>query len=398
MVYDFDKVIQRKGTNSVKFDGEKAQDPSIIPMWVADMDFETLPEVKDALISRAKHGVFGYAAPTDSYYQAVINWLKDRHHFMIEKDWIVPTPGIVTALKLAVRAYTKKDDKVMIMKPVYYPFDISINVNDREVVECPLSFDGEHYTCDFELFENQIIKHDVKLFILCNPHNPIGKVWRQEELYQIGMICKKHQVIVVSDEIHMDFVYKEYQHIPFYDVDDSFKEFTIICTAPSKTFNIAALQTSNIIIADEKLRELFVKEKNASGVTDPNIFGLDACTAAYTYGAKWVDELLEYLQGNIDYMKSFFAERLPDIKVIEPQGLYLIWVDMRCLDMDKDELEDFMLNEAHLWLDEGYIFGTGGEGFERFNVACPRSVLKQALEQLETAIHSKKMKCKGLNL
>lgn len=386
-MYNFDKVVHRKGTNSVKFDGEKAQDSRIIPMWVADMDFETLPEVKEALVKRAEHGVFGYAAPSESYYHSVIRWMKDRHHFEVEKDWIVPTPGIVTALKLAVRTYTQAGENVMIMKPVYYPFDISVEVNQRNVVECPLSFDGEKYTCDFDLFEKQIVDHHVKLFILCNPHNPIGKVWSKEELYQMGKICQKHQVIVVSDEIHMDFVYKGYQHVPFYNVDDSFKDFTIICSAPSKTFNIAALQTSNIIIANERLRELFVKEKDASGVNDPNIFGMDACIAAYTYGDQWVDELLVYLQGNIDYMKDFFAKRLPDIKVIDPQGLYLIWVDMRCLGMDKDALEDFMLNKAHLWLDEGYIFGTGGDGFERFNVACPRSVLKQALEQLETAIH-----------
>lgn len=385
-MYNFDKVINRRQTNSIKYDREKAQDSKIIPMWVADMDFETLPEVKEALVKRAEHGIFGYAAPTDAYYQAVINWMKDRHHFDIQKEWIVPTPGIVTALKLAVRAYTQPIDKIMIMKPVYYPFDASINLNGRTVVECPLNFDGEQYTCDFELFEKQIVENNVKMFILCNPHNPIGKVWTRDELYQMGMICQKHHVYVVSDEIHMDFIYGNHQHVAFYNVDESFRDFTIICTAPSKTFNLAALQTSNIVIANEEMRKIFVDEKAASGISDPNIFGMDACEAAYTYGAKWVDELLDYLQGNIDYMKDFFAEHLPDIKVIDPQGLYLVWVDMRCLGMNNEELEEFMLKKAHLWLDEGYIFGTGGDGFERFNVACPRSVLKQALEQLEQAI------------
>lgn len=385
-MYNFDKVINRKQTNSIKYDREKAQDSRIIPMWVADMDFETLPEVKEALLKRAEHGIFGYAAPTENYYQAVINWMKDRHHFDIQKEWIVPTPGIVTALKLAVRAYTHPSDKIMIMKPVYYPFDASINLNGRTVVECPLLFDGEQYTCDFELFEKQIIDNHVKMFILCNPHNPIGRVWTRDELYQMGKICQKHHVYVISDEIHMDFTYKNHNHVAFYNVDESFKDFTIICTAPSKTFNLAALQTSNIVIANEEMRKMFVDEKNASGVNDPNIFGLDACEAAYTYGAKWVDELLVYLQGNIDYMKDFFAEHLPDIKVIDPQGLYLVWVDMRSLGMNNEELEEFMLKKAYLWLDEGYIFGTGGAGFERFNVACPRSILKQALEQLEKAI------------
>ena len=385
-MYNFDKEINRRQTNSIKYDREKAQDPRIIPMWVADMDFETLPEVKVALTKRAQHGIFGYAIPTDSYYQSVISWMKDRHHFHIEKDWIVTTTGIVTALKLAVRTFTQDNDAIMIMKPVYYPFDASIHLNHRRVVECPLVFDGEAYSCDFALFEQQIIENDVKMFILCNPHNPIGKVWTKEELYQIGTICQKHHVIVVSDEIHMDFVYQGNTHVPFYEVDESFQNFSIICTAPSKTFNLAALQTSNIVIANEQMREAFVNEKNASGVTDPNIFGLEACEAAYNYGARWVDELLEYLQGNIDYMISFFKERLPELKVINPQGLYLVWVDMRALGMDKDELEDFMLNKAYLWLDEGYIFGTGGDGFERFNVACPRSTLKRALEQLEKAI------------
>lgn len=389
-MYDFDKVIERRGTNSAKYDGDKAKDSKMIPMWVADMDFETLPEVKEALVKRAEHGVFGYATLTESYYQSVIQWMERRHQFHIEKDWIVATPGVVTALKLAVRAFTKENDKVMIMKPVYYPFDFSIDLNHRMIIECPLLFDGENYTCDFDLFERNIVENDVKMFILCNPHNPIGKVWKKDELYQIGMICKKHDVIVVSDEIHMDFVYGDTKHVPFYEVDDSFKEMSIICTAPSKTFNLAALQTSNIIIKNEELRERYIQEKNASGVNDPNIFGLDACEAAYTYGDQWVDELVAYLQGNIDYMISFFEENMPEIKVIKPEGLYLIWVDMRSLHLSDEELETLMLEKAHLWLDEGYIFGTGGSGFERFNVACPRSILKKALNQLKDAVDENK--------
>lgn len=388
-MYNFDKVIDRKNTNSAKFDGEKAQDPRIVSMWVADMDFEVLPEIKEQLMKRVEHGVFGYTFPGDSYFEAVIQWMKKRHQFVVEKDWIVTTPGVVTALKLAVRAHTQKDDHIMIMKPVYYPFDASIQLNDRQIVECPLTMKNHEYFCDFDLFERLIIENNVKMFILCNPHNPIGKVWKKDDLYQIGMICKKHNVIVVSDEIHMDFVYGENKHVPFYNVDESFKEFSVICTAPSKTFNLAALQTSNIIIANKDMRNQFMKERTASGVNDPNVFGLVACEAAYTYGAKWVDELLEYLQGNIDYMIQFFAEKFPDIKVIKPEGLYLVWVDMRSLGMDKDELEDHMLNKAHLWLDEGYIFGTGGEGFERFNIACPRSTLKRALEQFEKSLIDK---------
>ena len=385
-MYDFNKVINRKGTNCKKYDFEKAQVPNMIPKWVADMDFETLPEVKEAIINRVQHGVFGYSFPDDEYYDAVINWMKVRHNFHIEKDWIVTTPGIVTALKVAVKAYTKKHDNIIVHKPVYYPFDFSVELNDRNIVECPLTLVDQQYQCDFKLFEKRIIENDVKMFILCNPHNPVGKVWKKEELYQLGMICKKHGVIVVSDEIHMDFVYQGNKHIPFYNVDESFKEFSIICTAPSKTFNLAALQTSNIIIANKELKDKFEKTEVSNGINVPNVLGLEACKAAYKYGNNWVDELIIYLQDNINYMINFFEKNLPQLKVIKPEGLYLVWVDMRALNLNDEDLETFMLDKALLWLDEGYIFGSGGNGFERFNVACPRSILEQALNQLKKAI------------
>lgn len=388
-MYNFDKVIDRRNTNSVKFDGDKAKEnPDLIPMWVADMDFETLPEVTEALTKRASHAIFGYARPTDEYKEAVMGWMKRRHDFEVEKDWFVCTPGVVTAVKLAVLSYTNEGDNVLLHKPVYYPFDSSVKLNGRHVVECPLVYNNESYSCDFELFERVIVDNDVKLFVLCNPHNPIGKVWTKDELYQIGMICKKHGVIVVSDEIHMDFVYEGSKHIPFYNVDESFKDMSIVLTAPSKTFNLAALQTSNIFIANEELRNKYVATKTRVGVSDPNIFGLEACQAAYTYGDRWVDELVEYLKGNIDYMVEFFKERLPKVKVVKPEGLYLVWVDMSAYGMSNDELEEFMLTKANLWLDEGYIFGTGGDSFERFNVACPRSTLEKALSQLEVALNS----------
>lgn len=369
-MHNFDQIIERKNTNSIKFDGEKNHDPKMIPMWVADMDFETVPEVKQTLIKRAEHGIFGYAAPTPAYFNAIIQWMKKRHDLNIQEEWIVPTCGVVTSLKLAVRAFTKENDKVMIMKPVYYPFDSAITLNKRQIVECPLDFDGSTYTCDYALFEKNIVDNDVKMFILCNPHNPIGKVWSRDDLYQMGKICQKHSVIVVSDEIHMDFIYSGHQHFPFYNVDPSFKDFSIICTAPSKTFNLAALHTSNIIIADKKLREAYLNEKQMTGVQSPNIFGLEACEAAYTYGEAWLDELLVYLEGNLNFMKDFINQYIPQIKVVEPEGLYLVWVDMRNLQMNNETLEKFMLEKAHLWLDEGYIFGQGGEGFERFNIAC----------------------------
>ena len=381
-MYNFDKIVNRRQTNSIKYDREKAQDTRIIPMWVADMDFETLPEVKQVLIKRAEHGIFGYAAPTDSYYQSVIHWLGTRHDFHVEKDWIIPTPGIVTALKLAVRAYTKPSDNVMIMKPVYYPFDASIQLNGRTVIECPLSFNGKQYICDFDVFEQQIVQNNVKMFILCHPHNPIGRVWSRNELYQIGMICKKHHVLVIVDEIHEDFVYGDHVHIPFYNVDESYKEFSVILTAPSKTFNLAGLQTSNIIIADEKLRKAYQETMNRYGVNEPNFLGIIACMTAYNECELWVDEMLEYVYDNFTYFDEFLKENLPHIHLVKPEGLYLCWVDFRECGLNKDELEKTMLEKAGLWLDEGYIFGTGGEGFERFNLAIPRSVLEDACQRL----------------
>lgn len=388
MVYDFDKVIERRGTNSIKYDRAHCDDSLMIPMWVADMDFETLPEIQEALIKRAEHGIFGYATLTDEYIDAVVSWMKDRHQFNVSKDWIIATPGIVTALKIAVRAYTQEGDSVMIHKPVYHPFDKSVISNNRKVVECPLSYKDKEYSCDFELFEKTIQENDVKLFILCNPHNPVGKVWTKEELKTMGDICQKHNVIVVSDEIHMDFVYEGYTHTAFYEVDPSFKDFSIICSAPSKTFNLAALQTSNIIVADEGLRERFVEEKAKSGIENPNIFGLEACQAAYTYGHEWVDELVKYLEGNIQYIDAFLKNHLPNITLTKPESLYLLWLDMRSLNKDSDELEKFLLEDAHLWLNNGAIFGTGGEGFMRMNIACPRSTIEKAMLQLEKAINN----------
>ncbi len=384
-MYDFDKVIDRKGTGCAKYDAAHTNDPELVSMWVADMDFEVLPEIREALVKRASHPVYGYPILTDGYLRAVVDWMKTRHGFQVEKEWIVCTGGVVPALKLAVQAYTKPDDAVLVLKPVYYPFDRAVLENGRTLVESPLDLKEGRYALDFDLFEKQIVENDVRMFILCNPHNPLGIVWSKDDLLKMGKICQKHGVLVVSDEIHMDFVYPGYTHVPFFEVDPSFKDFSIVCTAPSKTFNLAGLWTSNILIADPALRKAFEEAKSRCGVTDPNIFGMAACEAAYTYGANWVDELLVYLRGNIEYMKAFFAEHMPMVRVIEPQGLYLVWVDFRGLGLDAKQLEEFMLKKAHVWLDEGYIFGRGGEGFERFNVACPRSVLKKGLEQIRAA-------------
>lgn len=391
-MYNFDEIIERKGTSCAKWDAITARgyDPETVAMWVADMDFKVLPEITQAIQERLAHPIYGYSMSQLDYKSTVCNWMKTRHDFDVQEDWIVMTPGVVTALKVAVNAFTKEGDAIIIQKPVYYPFDSSVELNGRVKIENPTIFKGDHYEIDFADFEAKIIENNVKLFILCNPYNPIGKVWTYDELKQVGDICKKHGVIVVSDEIHNDFIYEGYKHIPFYNVDESYKDFSIVCTAPSKTFNLAGMQTSNIIIANEEMRKQFVETKTRCGVTDANFLGQIACKAAYTYGAKWVDELVAYLQENLKFMTEYFAEHLPEVKVIQPQGLYLVWVDFKALGMTHEQLEKFMLEEAKVWLDEGYIFGTGGECFERFNIATPRSILEDALKRICDAANSRK--------
>lgn len=383
-MFNFDEVIDRKGTNCAKWDtiqqNHKPED--ILPMWVADMDFKSPIAIQEALKERICQGVYGYSFISDEYLDAVISWMKRRHDFCVEKDWIVPTPGVVSAIKICVNAFTHKEDAIIINKPVYYPFDASIVLNDRKVVENPMIYKDGHYIMDYELFEQSIIDHQVKMFILCNPYNPIGKVWKQEELQKIGDICQKHHVMVIADEIHQDFVYRDHTHIPFYNVDETFKNFSIILTAPSKTFNLAGLQTSNIIIANEELRTKYKDTMVRCGISEPHFLGAIACETAYNECELWVDEMLEYVYDNFMYFDEFLKSNLPHIHLIEPEGLYLAWVDFRECGFNKDELEKIMVEKAGLWLDEGYIFGTGGEGFERFNLAVPRTILEDACQRL----------------
>lgn len=383
-MFNFDEVVSRVGTNCTKWDTfvQRNKPQDALPMWVADMDFKVPQAIEEAMQKRISHGVYGYSIIPDDYYEAIVSWMKRRHDFEVNKEWIVPTPGVVTAIKICVNAFTKEDDTIIINKPVYYPFDYSIDLNHRKIIENPMIFDNGKYTMDYEMFEKAIIENNVKMFILCNPYNPIGKVWKEEELKIIGEICKKHHVIVVCDEIHQDFVYTDHIHIPFYNVDESFKDFSIILTAPSKTFNLAGLQTSNIIIADEKLRETYQSTMNRYGVNAPNFLGIIACMTAYNECELWVDEMLEYVYDNFMYFDHFLKTNLPQIKLIQPEGLYLAWVDFRECGLNKDELEKTMLEKAGLWLDEGHIFGTGGAGFERFNLAVPRSVLEDACQRL----------------
>lgn len=390
MSYNFDEIIDRRGTNSIKYDftQERGKPKDIIPLWVADMDFRTPPEVTDALIKAVEHGVFGYSESKQEYFDAVYHWFNTRFDWKIKLDWLVKTPGVVFSIAAAIRAFTDERDSVMIQQPVYYPFFETIMYNNRRLINNSLVYQDGSYHIDFEDFEAKIIENNVKLFIFCSPHNPVGRVWTKDELILLGDICVKHGVTVVSDEIHADFIYEGHKHYIFSSLKSEYLKNTIICTAPSKTFNLAGLQISNIIISDEALRKKFKKELKKTGYSQVNSLGIIACQAAYNYGDHWLDDLKKYLADNLSFVRYFLNNKLPQIKLVEPQGTYLVWLDFKALNLSDKDLEDLIENEAKLWLDKGTMFGPEGEGFQRVNIACPRGVLEKAFCQLEKAILS----------
>lgn len=389
MGYNFDEVIDRKNTHSIKYDfiAERGKDIETLPMWVADMDFRIPKEISDELMKAVEHGIFGYSEMKEEYYLTLQKWFLKRFGWNIKKDWIVKTPGIVNAIAVAIQAFTKEGDGVLIQKPVYYPFFDTIKANKRKVINSPLVYTNGTYEIDFKDFEAKILEHSVKLFILCSPHNPVGRVWTKEELERIGSICIKYNVLILSDEIHADFVYPGYEHRILGSINEELLNNSIICTAPSKTFNLAGLQVSNIIIANKDLRKKFVSIIKANGYSQLNKMGLIACQAAYQFGEPWLEELKDYLWRNLSYIREFLKNRIPEIKLVEPQGTYLVWLDFRGLNISVEEIEDIVVNKAKLWLDHGGMFGEEGYGFQRINIACPKIILKSALERLEQAIH-----------
>ncbi|NEZ46413.1 pyridoxal phosphate-dependent aminotransferase [Clostridium niameyense] len=389
MKYDFNKIVKRDKTNCIKWNFNKKLlgHEDVISMWIADMDFETVPEVTEALIKRAKHGIYGYSSNSDSYYDAIINWMKNRHGWNIKKEWITLSPGVVMAVSALIRTFTHPGDKVVIQKPTYYPFFKCIENNGCHIVDNPLKFDGNRYEIDFEDLDVKLSDSRVKLMILCSPHNPTGRVWTKEELIKVGELCIKHNILIISDEIHSDLVYKEYKHTPFASISQEFRDASITCTAPSKTFNLAGLQTSNIIIPNDKLKKEYELTLENLGINRLNLFGYIACETAYTHGEMWLNELLDYLKENKEFVKKFINEKIPKLKVIEPEGTYLLWIDCRDLNMDINKLKEFMLKDVGVAFDEGYIFGQAGEGFERMNIACPRGILEKALVKMEKAIN-----------
>lgn len=387
MKYDFDSYIERQNTSSFKWDcnTELFGREDILPMWVADMDFKMMPEIADALRERVNHGVLGYTDKKDPFYEALIGWEERRHGWKIEKDWLKTSPGVVSGISMAIQAFTHPGDKVIIQPPVYYPFSLSIVNNGRYVVENPLIYENGTYKMDFEDLEKKF-DCKTKLLILCNPHNPVGRVWGREELEKLAEICLKHKVTIISDEIHCDLVYSEGRHIPFATLSDKVAQNTVTFIAPSKTFNLAGLQTSAVIIPNESLRRDFCNVLDSFSLSITNVFGVIAFQTAYNKGDEWVDELIKYLEGNRDYLVEFMEKRIPKLKTIKTEGTYLAWIDCSGLKMSKEELRDFMINRAKLGLDDGYMFGKQGEQFQRINFGCPRSILKEALERLEKAV------------
>lgn len=385
---DFDTVLDRRNTNSLKYDCAKmfGKPENALPLWVADMDFRISSYIQEAITASVEHGIFGYSEPGEEYFEAVRDWMRKHHNFNVERKWLVKTPGIVYALAMAVKAYTKENDAVILQQPVYYPFRNVIENNGRRVVNNPLKQDetGKYYM-DFADLENKIVSEQVKLMFLCNPHNPVGRVWTKAELCRLGDICYRNKVIVVSDEIHADFIFSG-THQVFMELKEEYKEITVTCTSPSKTFNIAGLQISNIFIANPELKRAFRNQIKATGLDEMNAVGLVACQAAYKYGEEWYRRMLSYIKENISYLKDYLSENLPMVKMIEPEGTYLVWLDFRELGLNTDELEELIVKKAGLWLDGGTMFGEEGKGFQRVNAACPRSVLTQALEQLRKAI------------
>ena len=386
---DFDKVYNRRNTKSLKYDFAKIRNKpeDVLPLWVADMDFKTSSYVEDALAELSRHGIFGYSEVETPYFEAIKGWMEKHHNWEPEEDWLIKTPGIVFALAMAVKAYTSEGDGVLIMTPVYYPFFEVIEDNKRRVISNELIMGNDkRYHIDFEDFEDKIIKENVKLFLLCNPHNPGARVWTKEELTRLGDICIKHDVIVVSDEIHQDFVFGEAKHIVFADIKKKFQSITITCTSPTKTFNLAGTQVSNIFIADKKLRYAFKKQVDAAGYSQCNVMGLVAGEAAYLYGEEWFEAVKAYIWENIKFIQTYVDNNLKGVTMTKQEGTYLVWLDFNKTDIPPEEVDRRILYEAKLWLDSGSIFGKAGEGYQRINAACPRSILEDALDRIRRVI------------
>lgn len=385
MKYDFDKIIPRRGTNSYKWDSSP-MDKDVLPLWVADMDFRTAPAIIDALAKRVAHGIFGYTHVPDGYYAAVIRWFERRHNWSIRKEWIIYTSGVVPAISAVIKALAEPGEGVVVQTPVYNCFFSSILNNGCRIVTNPLRYDAGTYYIDFDDLERKTAEPHVRLMLLCNPHNPAGRVWTREELRRIGEICKRNGVTVIADEIHCELVLPGHTYTPFASVGDSHLWNSVTCLSPSKSFNLAGLQIANIVCCDATVRRKIDRAININEVCDVNPFGIEATVAAYNYGEEWLMQLLDYLKANYDCLRGFFNTHMPQIPVTRLEGTYLVWTDCRTLRLPSEELQRRLLEETGLWLNSGTMYGAEGEGFLRWNIACPRTVLEDALARFHDFI------------
>lgn len=390
MKYDFDRIIPRLNTDSVKWDRTEKLfgDKNILPMWIADMDLGCPKPVTDALKERAEHSIYGYTTRSEGYFAAFVEWMRRRHDWSVEKRWIRCTPGIMPALSMAIRSFTAPGDSIVIQPPVYTPFMEVVEKNDRNLVYNPLKLNGDRYVMDYDNLKEIVVDPRVRMIILCSPHNPVGRVWTPEELEELGRICIDNDVLVVSDEAHIDFVRHGHRHTPFAKLSQKHSDNSITCTAPSKTFNLAGVQMANIIIPNEALRRPFTNTIDSLYLGLSNTFGTTATEAAYRHGEDWFDQCLEYIEDNYRYLEDFVETNLEGVRVIPPEGTYLVWLDFRELELDGRSLENFLRKEAGVAFDEGYTFGPGGDGFTRINIACSRSLVETALRQIQSALHS----------
>lgn len=384
MKYDFDEIEIRRDTNSYKWDS--TDNEAILPMWVADMDFRTAPAVVDALMKRVEHGIFGYVKVPAAYYDSIRNWFHRRHGWTVEKDWILFTTGVVPALSAVIKALTHPGDKVLVQTPVYNCFFSSIRNDGCEMVANPLVYQDGTYSIDFDDLEKKASDPQVKLLLLCNPHNPAGRVWTREELTRIGEICLRNEVFVVADEIHCELVYPGHTYIPFASLSEEFLYNSVTCTSPSKAFNLAGLQVANIFAANPDIRKKIDKALNVNEVCEINPFAVEALMAAYNEGEEWLEELKAYLLDNYNYLKAYFKENLPQFPVLPLEGTYLVWIDCTTLKQSSKEIATLLLEKEHLWVNEGTMYGEAGEGFIRINIACPRALLIDGLGRLKRAL------------
>ena len=386
MKYDFDKTIDRRATNSYKWDSAPE---GVLPMWVADMDFRTAPAIIDALQKRVAHGIFGYTRVPDAYYGAVTSWFSRRHGWDIDREWIIYTSGVVPAVSAVIKALTVPGDKVIVQTPVYNCFFSSIRNNGCEIVSNPLRRVGDTYEMDFDALERCAADRRAKEMLLCNPHNPAGRVWTPDELTRLGNICLRNGVTVVADEIHCELVYQGFKYTPFASLSDAFLHRSVTCVSPSKAFNIAGLQIANIVAFDNDLRSRIDKAININEVCDVNPFGVAATIAAYNEGEEWLNQLVDYLHGNYEAMAEFCRRELPEFPITRLEGTYLVWMDCSSLGMPSDALEHALLDDARLWLNAGTMYGAEGEGYMRWNIACPRSVMLDGLNRFLNFVRSR---------